>query len=193
MELMNNPRKKVLAIIAVVIMVLATVMVALLAVSPSAIADPSRSKFAFTRIMDADGDVIGAAMLTQRKDEVRVFAWTKGLTPGRHGIHIHAVGLCDLAAFATAGGHFNPEMKQHGLHNPEGAHGGDLPNLEVRENGIGILHASNDRISLPEGPKNSLFDDDGSALVIHAAEDDQVTDPTGNSGARIACGVIQAK
>jgi len=192
MELVNNPRRKVLTVIAVAVMVLAAGMVALLAVSTSATADPSSPKFAFARIMDADGDVIGAAMLTQRKDEVRVFAWTKGLTPGKHGIHIHAVGLCDPAAFATAGGHFNPEARQHGLENPAGAHGGDLPNLEVRENGIGILHAGNERVSLFEG-SNSLFNADGSALVIHAAEDDQVTDPTGNSGDRIACGVIQAK
>lgn len=121
MELVNNPRRKVLTVIAVAVMVLAAGMVALLAVSTSATADPSSPKFAFARIMDADGDVIGAAMLTQRKDEVRVFAWTKGLTPGKHGIHIHAVGLCDPAAFATAGGHFNPEARQHGLENPAGA------------------------------------------------------------------------
>lgn len=192
MALLNNPTRKVLVIIATAVMVLAAAMVALLAVSPSAIADPPSPKFAFARVMDAEGDVIGTAMLTQRKEEVRVFAWTRGLTPGKHGIHIHAVGLCDPAAFTTAGGHFNPEIKEHGLDNPDGAHGGDLPNLEVRENGIGILHAVNDRISLLEG-SNSLFDADGSALIIHAAEDDQVTDPTGNSGARVACGVIQAK
>ena len=174
-------------------MVLAAGMVALLVISPSAIADPSSSKFAFARIMDAEGDAVGVAMMTQRKDEVRVFAWTKGLMPGKHGIHVHAVGQCRDAAFASAGSHFNPEMKKHGLESPDGPHGGDLPNLEVRENGLGILHASNDRVSLLDGSSNSLFDTDGSALVIHADEDDQVTDPTGNSGDRIACGVIQAK
>ncbi len=193
MELINmTNRRKVLAVIAAAIMALMAGIVALLMVSPSAIAEQTGTKFAFARIVNAEGDAIGAAMLTQRQEEVRIFAWTRGLTPGKHGIHIHAVGLCDPAAFTTAGGHFNPEMKQHGLENPAGAHGGDLPNLEVRENGLGILNADNDRISLLEGPK-SLFDADGSALIIHASEDDQMTDPTGNSGARIACGVIQAK
>jgi len=189
MELLNNPRRKALAVIAVGIMAL----VAVVMISPSAIAGPSSTKVAFARIVDAGGDEIGAAVLTQGKEEVRAFAWAKGLTPGRHGIHIHAVGSCDDAAFVSAGSHFNPEMKQHGLHNTAGPHGGDLPNLEVRENGIGILLAGNDRVSLLEGSNNSLFDANGSALIIHAAEDDQVTDPTGNSGARIACGVIQAK
>lgn len=189
MELLN--RRKVMVAAVAAIMALAG-LAALLTLSSAATADSFGSKFAFTRIVDAEGDVIGAAMLTQRKEEVRVFAWTKGLAPGKHGIHIHAVGQCDDAAFVSAGSHFNPEMKQHGLHNPAGAHGGDLPNLEVRENGLGILHAGNDRISLLEGPR-SLFDADGSALVIHANEDDQVTDPTGNSGARVACGVIQTR
>jgi Cu-Zn family superoxide dismutase len=190
MELLNTPRRKLL-VVAVAIMALA-VGAALLAVSSSATADPFGQKIAFARIVNAEGDMIGAAILTQKQEGVRVFAWARGLTPGRHGIHIHAVGMCDPAAFTTAGGHFNPEMKQHGLENPAGPHGGDLPNLEVSENGLGIMHAQSDRISLLDGP-TSLFDADGSALIIHAGEDDQVTDPTGNSGARVACGVIQAK
>lgn len=191
MELLNNPRRKVLAVIAVAVMVLAAGMVALL-VASSAWADSPQLKFAFARIMDAEGDAVGATILTQRKEKVRVFAWTKGLTPGKHGIHFHAIGKCDDAAFASAGSHFNPELKKHGLRSPEGPHAGDLPNLKAHENGLGILHAKTDRIGLVDGPK-SLFDADGSALVIHAAKDDQVTDPTGNSGDRIACGVIRTK
>jgi superoxide dismutase, Cu-Zn family len=183
---------RILAVVAVVIVGLFAVAVALLMSAPSAVAEQFGAKFAATQIVDARGEAVGTALLTQRKESVRVFVWTRGLTPGKHGIHIHAVGRCDAATFASAGGHFNPETRQHGLENPAGAHGGDLPNLEVRENGIGILHATNDRISLLASP-SSIFDADGSALIIHAAEDDQVTDPTGNSGARIACGVIEAR
>lgn len=190
MELSNTRSRKVL-IGAGAILVLAVGIVSLI-VTSAATADQVTRKLAYARIINADGDTIGTALLTQRREGVRVYAWARGLTPGRHGIHIHAVGQCDPTAFTTAGGHFNPEVKQHGLENPAGPHAGDLPNLEVRENGLGILSADSDRISLLDGPR-SLFDADGSALIIHAAEDDQMTDPTGNSGTRVACGVIQAK
>jgi len=189
MELWNTRKRKVLIGAGAILVLVAGMMS--LAVS-SATADTFARKLAFARIINAEGDTIGAALPTQRQEGVRIYAWASGLTPGRHGIHIHAVGRCDPTAFATAGGHFNPETRQHGLENPVGPHAGDLPNLEVRENGLGILRADSDRISLLDGPK-SLFDADGSALIIHAAEDDQMTDPTGNSGARVACGVIQAR
>ena len=189
MELWNTRKRKVLIGAGAILVLVAGMMS--LAVS-SATADTFARKLAFARIINAEGDTIGAALPTQRQEGVRIYAWASGLTPGRHGIHIHAVGRCDPTAFATAGGHFNPETRQHGLENPVGPHAGDLPNLEVRENGLGILRADSDRISLLDGPK-SLFDADGSALIIHAAEDDQMIDPTGNSGARVACGVIQAR
>lgn len=192
MELLDHRRRKVLATIALAGVVLAAGVAVLLAVSPSAAAAPFGPKFAFARIVDAEGDTVGAAVLTQGKgqEEVRVFAWARGLTPGKHGIHFHAVGQCADADFASAGSHFNPDLKQHGLRNPLGAHGGDLPNLEARESGLGILRADTDRVGLGDGPR-SLFDADGTAVIIHADKDDQVTDPTGNSGARVACGVIR--
>ena len=87
----------------------------------------------------------------------------EGLEPGNHGIHIHSVGLCEPLTFATAGAHFNPQAKKHGLRNPEGPHLGDLPNLKVRNNGVGVLHTRTDRVSLLPGPE-SLFDADGSAV-----------------------------
>ncbi len=186
---MHQPNAAARSRLAPLLVALAAGLLVLVAAS-AAYAYPSSGSFALARILNANGETVGAALLTQQGEEVRVFAWARGLTPGKHGIHLHAVGSCVPPAFASAGSHFNPEGKKHGLHNPEGAHGGDLPNMETRENGLGILRAETDRATLGEG-SGSLLDADGSAVVIHAAEDDQVTDPTGNSGARIACGVIQ--
>jgi Cu-Zn family superoxide dismutase len=119
----------------------------------------------------------------------------EGLAPGRHGIHIHGVGAC-TPTFTAAGGHYNPLADQHGLDNPEGPHAGDLPNLTVNPEGVGHLDAKTDRVTISAGP-TTLFDTtagaEGSAFIIHANEDDQVTDATnGGSGARIACAVIHA-
>lgn len=172
-----------------ILFALSAALLVLIAAS-AASAKPLSASFAWARIVDANGETVGAAVLTQKGDGVRVFAWARDLSAGEHGIHFHAVGRCDDAAFASAGSHFNPQAKKHGLHNPDGPHAGDLPNLEVRESGFGVLYATTDRVSLGAGP-TSLFDADGSAVVIHAARDDQVTDPTGNSGPRIACGVIE--
>jgi Cu-Zn family superoxide dismutase len=115
----------------------------------------------------------------------------RGLTPGKHGIHIHAVGRCDPPGFTTAGPHYNPLARKHGLDSAEGAHAGDLPNLEADASGNARYEAVTDRVTLREGLV-SVFDGDGSALVIHEKADDQRTDPTGDSGARVACGVIVA-
>ena len=169
----------------------AVTVVAAASMALSGLALAKERASAEAQIMDAQGEVIGAAKFAQQKgDKVRVDVRVAGLEPGRHGIHIHTIGLCEPPGFTSAGGHFNPAGAKHGLRNPEGPHLGDLPNLKVRDNGVGTLRGKTDRVSLLEG-EQSLFDLDGSALVIHAAEDDQVTDPTGNSGARIACGVIQ--
>ena len=170
------------------LIVLAATSLALIAVS-AASAQQFPRHFGWATLVDPNGETVGAAALAQKKGEVRIYAWATGLTPGKHGFHIHAVGACDDPAFASAGSHFNPAAHQHGLRNPEGPHNGDLPNMKASENGLGILRAATDRVTLSDGPK-SLFDSDGSALIVHADEDDQVTDPTGNSGARIICGVI---
>ena len=137
----------------------------------------------------ADGTFVGQVRFTEdAAGVVHVNAQVQGLTPGLHGIHLHAIGAC-APTFTAAGGHHNPLGRQHGLENPGGAHSGDLPNLVVNVAGHGHLNASTDRASLSAGPV-SVFDLDGSAVIIHAGADDQVTDPTGNSGGRIACGVI---
>jgi Cu-Zn family superoxide dismutase len=134
--------------------------------------------------------VVGNASLSpDSSGGVKVSVQVKGLTPGKHGFHIHATGKCDGFDFASAGGHFNPNSKQHGLQNPQGAHGGDMPNLEVRADGSGTFEYVTKQVTLGSGV-NSLFQPGGTALVIHAAEDDEKTDPAGNSGARVACGVI---
>jgi Cu-Zn family superoxide dismutase len=140
-------------------------------------------------LKNAAGEVVGTATLTEVSGGVRVVLTARGLAAGDKGVHIHDIGTCEPPAFTSAGAHFNPAGRQHGLLNPRGPHAGDLPNLRIEADGSGRLESLNDRITLGIGP-TTLFDGDGSALVIHAGPDDQRTDPTGNSGSRLACGVI---
>lgn len=148
-------------------------------------------------IVDVSGATIGWAKLVEDATGlVHVNVHVEGLTPGLHGIHIHSVAACS-PTFAAAGGHYNPYARQHGLLNSAGAHAGDLPNLIVNDDGVGHLNTTTDRVTLTNGP-TTLFDTTagaaGSALIIHANEDDQRTDATnGNSGGRIACGAIVAE
>ena len=138
------------------------------------------------------GQSVGVATLTQDAGgAVRVQMRVHGVTPGIHGVHFHAVGSCVAPAFASAGGHFNPESRHHGLQNPAGPHAGDLPNMTVDAAGNANYDVVSSRVSLTPG-SNSLFDADGSALVIHAAPDDNMSDPAGNAGARIGCGEIHS-
>ena len=150
------------------------------------------SNSATAELRDTTGQPAGVATFTEVPGGVHVVMEVKALPPGPHGVHIHEVGKCDGPQFTTAGAHFNPGKKQHGTLNPEGAHAGDLPNLTVAPDGTGRLETTTDRITLGTGG-TSVFDADGSALVVHAAADDFKTDPTGNSGGRIACGVIVKK
>jgi len=144
---------------------------------------------ASAELRDAGGAVVGWADFTEdASGRLHVNVHVKGISAGLHGIHIHAVGACS-PDFLASGGHHNPLGATHGLDSPTGAHAGDLPNLEVNVAGVGHLDATSDRASLSNGP-TTVFDADGSALIIHAGPDDQVTNPTGNSGGRIACGVI---
>ena len=140
-------------------------------------------------LKDKDGKQVGVATLIQQPDGVRIALTGYRLPPGVHGLHIHAVGQCQPPEFATAGAHFNPMGKKHGTQNPEGAHAGDLPNLDVAANGEGGVDIVSKAVTLGPGP-TSLFGDNGTSIVIHTGPDDMKTDPTGNSGGRIACGVI---
>jgi Cu-Zn family superoxide dismutase len=145
---------------------------------------------AAAELRDASGQVVGRAELGEVGGGVRVVVEVRDLPAGGKGVHIHETGSCEAPGFESAGGHFNPEGRQHGVQNPSGPHAGDLPNLEVGEDGTGRLEVTTDRVSLGAG-QSSLFDADGSAIVVHAGPDDLRTDPAGNSGDRIACGLIE--
>lgn len=138
-------------------------------------------------LLTAGGTVAGRATARDVTGGLRVTIDVSGLTAGTHGAHIHTTGLCDAPAFMTAGGHWNPTGASHGSMNPAGPHQGDLPNLIIGADGRGTIG-----ITVPGGTIDGLLDTDGSAMIIHAAPDDLMTDPSGNSGARIACGVFKA-
>jgi Cu-Zn family superoxide dismutase len=137
-------------------------------------------------LVNSAGQSIGTVRAWQTAGGVSFHISATGLPHGIHGIHVHAVGRCDPPDFASAGGHWNPAGKKHGLNNSAGPHAGDLPNVNVAANGV--LSAT---VTLPGASMATLLDADGAALVLHAGADDYMTDPSGNSGARIACAIIQ--
>jgi Cu-Zn family superoxide dismutase len=136
------------------------------------------------------GRVVARAFVELAGDSLRVRVEAAGLAPGVYGTHLHAVGRCDPPAFASAGPHWNPTGRQHGKDNPQGMHMGDLPNLMVGADGKGGFEYSIAGGGFYAGAPAILFDADGTAVVVHAQPDDLRTDPSGNSGARIACGVL---
>lgn len=142
-------------------------------------------------IINSEGQHIGSAQLTQKADKVYLHIEAEKLPPGKHGIHFHSVGKCDTPDFKTAEAHFNPVNKQHGFNNPKGYHNGDLPNITVDADGKVKADIVSSDVTLLKGKPNSLLKDGGTSIIIHEKEDDYVTDPSGNSGNRIACGVIQ--
>ena len=177
-----SPKKKVEMRIAIGLAAGALLLVSAtsaFAQSPAATAD----------LKTPDGKSVGMATFTQESGGVRLKVQASGLPAGDHGIHVHAIGKCDAPDFMSAGGHFNPASKQHGLNNPQGAHAGDMPNLKVGTDGAGTFDFLLKDANTATGA-GSLFGPEGTALVIHAMPDDEVTDPTGNSGGRIACGVV---
>jgi len=143
-------------------------------------------------LKNAQGADVGTATITPAQGGgVSISATLTKLPPGTHAFHIHTTGTCTAPDFTSAGGHFNPGAKQHGTENPNGHHAGDLPNFSVTDANVAV-HVSYTvpDVTLDDSP-NSLFHTGGTALVVHGAADDNKTDPAGNAGPRIACGVIE--
>ena len=145
---------------------------------------------AHANLTDAKETKVGTATITPAAKGVDIALDLMALPPGVHAVHIHTVGKCDPPDFMSAGGHLNPEMKQHGKDNPMGAHSGDLLNFTVDAKGNAKTTVMAPDVTLADGP-HSLFHTGGTALMVHAMPDDYKTDPTGNAGGRIACGVIE--
>ena len=152
----------------------------------------SATNSAHADIVNGQGKTIGTVKIALAAGGVKISVKVSQLSPGEHGIHIHTIGKCEAPAFTSAGGHFNPTNAHHGLHNVQEPHPhlGDLPNLDVDKNGKGKASFFAAGVTLGDGT-DSLFHQGGTSLVIHAKADDLMSDPSGNSGDRIACGVIE--
>ncbi|MGC4054014.1 MAG: superoxide dismutase family protein [Paludibaculum sp.] len=148
-------------------------------------------KAATAEVKDAQGKVVATAKFKAVKGGVQLSVKATGLPAGVHAIHVHTVGKCEGPAFTTAGGHFNPAKKQHGMMNPAGHHAGDMPNFTINAKGTGNYKTVIQGVTLAGDGETSLFHSGGTALVIHEKEDDMKSDPAGNAGARLACGLVQ--
>jgi len=151
---------------------------------------PVRDVVATADVRDPAGLPRAVATATQQRNAIRLQVAARNMAPGTYGAHVHMTGRCEAPTFESAGGHWNPTNQMHGKENPRGMHKGDLPNLLIGADRTGRMEVTIPRATL-RGASDSLLDSDGAALVIHAAADDYRTDPSGNSGARIACGVFR--
>lgn len=165
-------------------------MLALALAAGAAAAEQQRFRTAQVHLEDRDGRTVGEAVLRETAHGVIVTAKLRNLPPGEHGFHVHEHGVCE-PPFETAGAHFNPGMRSHGFEDPKGPHAGDLPNVVVPASGEIEVELLARDLTLKEGATNSLIDADGAALLVHAKADDYSSDPSGDSGDRIACGIIE--
>ncbi len=163
--------------------------VLLLGVVGIAFAVPVQAQTARATLKDGQGKQVGEVELVQLTNGVLLRMVLKGVPPGERAFHIHAVGKCE-APFTSAGPHFNPSNHKHGLEAKEGSHAGDMPNLHIPASGELKIEVVNTMVTLAKGQPTSLFDADGSSIVIHAGKDDYKSDPAGNAGDRIVCGVV---
>lgn len=143
---------------------------------------------AVANLVDANGRAAGRAIISESAKGLWIDVTASGMTPGDHGLHVHAIGQCTAPDFASAGPHWNPGGHQHGRKNPQGTHAGDAPNLHADAKGVGRL-----KTWMGAGTLTALLDSDGAAVVVHADSDDEMTDPSGKSGKRILCGVVRLR
>ena len=156
-------------------------------------ASAQKMKLVAVTLKTAQGQDAGTVLMKQMKDGVKVKVKLMNLPPGDHGVHVHQKAACDAPDFKSAGPHFNPDSKQHGSKNPAGPHAGDMPvNVTVGADGTGTAEFVATGISLIPDAPNSIVANGGTSIVVHEKADDMMTDPSGNSGARIACGVVAA-
>lgn len=148
------------------------------------------SSYLTVELKNSDGIQVGEAVLSESDQGVKITTEAENITPGLHGYHIHEYGVCEGPTFETAGGHFNPDDKKHGFDHEDGPHAGDLPNLTIQDDGTVKDEYVNDRVTLKKGVENSLRGTHGSTLIIHAEADDYISQPAGDAGDRVVCGVI---
>jgi Cu-Zn family superoxide dismutase len=164
-------------------------MISLFLVVPSTLAETPGEGLEIS-FVGANGEDFGKATLREHKGGVKIALDLKGLPPGKHGFHFHEKGLCEKPSFESAGAHYNPDAKEHGRKARNGPHAGDMKDLNVKKDGTYRKEITNPHVTLAEGPR-SLLKEGGTALVIHAKSDDQKTQPSGDSGERIACAVVR--
>ena len=151
---------------------------------------PAVAQSAMATLKNAEGKEVGSAALTQTPNGVLIKPSVKGWPAGEHAFHIHGIGKCE-PPFTSAGGHFNPGGTKHGILAAGGPHAGDMPNLHIPANGELVIEVVNAAVTLEKDKPNSLHGPQGTSVIIHAGKDDYKTDPTGEAGGRIACGLIQ--
>ena len=170
-------------------LVVATLLMALNVAVTAKDTKPAKPKPVTVKLQNGQGKSVGTATLSQAANGVSIKLNVHDLTPGDHAIHVHQAAKCEGPDFKSAGGHFNPDAKKHGLQNPDGPHAGDIPNFVADAKGTSKATVVAANVTLTDGP-HSVFTGGGTALVIHAKPDDGKTDPAGNAGDRVACGVI---